>query len=474
MNVTDRLSRWPRARPDADALVRSDGSTIAWRDLDRAVDAHARGCAALGIRAGDVVMLAVLDAHRLLLLQLGLMRLGAAPTPPTLPARLASRCLTDADRDPGLHSRTQRVAAAMFESAGAAFPRLDDPDGVAIVCPSSGTNGIPKSMAITHAMLDARIAIADAGVPMPDAPRQILLGSATGYGILTALRVLGAGGALVFAPSPDDIPDTIERRRVDRIAVMPWSVQRIVASRPAGAGPLASLRQLEVGGERLPEPLWRLARERICAEIWSVYGATECGTIAVGALETADFARGELGRVLPGVTIAAFDDDGGRLPDGAQGSLCMRGAGCVTGYLGDDALSAATFRDGWFVTGDLGSVEAGRVMMSGRAADLVNLGGIKLALGTIEDVARSVDAVADVAAFGAPSANGIAHIGLAVVPRARLDLAAIRAVFAAKLPGFAPSLILAVDALPRGAGGKVRRDMLASMATEQGFGPPAT
>src|SRR6187455_1492010 len=83
VNVTDRLSRWPRARPDADALVRPDGSTIAWRDLDRAVDAHARGCAALGVRAGEVVMLAVLDAHLLLLLQLGLMRLGAAPTPPT-------------------------------------------------------------------------------------------------------------------------------------------------------------------------------------------------------------------------------------------------------------------------------------------------------------------------------------------------------------------------------------------------------
>jgi acyl-coenzyme A synthetase/AMP-(fatty) acid ligase len=416
----------------------------------------------------------VLDADLLLLLQLGLMRLGAAPMPPTLPARHASRCLTDAERDPGMHSRTQRVAASMFDTPGAAFPGYDDPDAIAIVCPSSGTNGIAKSMAITHAMLDARIAIADAGVPMPDAPRQVLLGSATGYGILTALRVLGAGGALVLAPSPDEIPETIERQRVDRIALMPWSLQRMVAARPAGIGPLASLRQLEVGGERLPEPLWRLARERICAEIWSVYGATECGTIAVGAMETVDFSRGELGRVLPGVTIAAFDDDGARLPDGAQGSLRMRGAGCVTGYLGDDAISAATFRDGWFVTGDLGSVEAGRVMMSGRAADLVNLGGIKLALATIEDVARSVEAVGDVAAFGAPSANGIAHIALAVVPRARLDVAAIRAAFAAKLPGFAPSLILAVDALPRGVGGKVRRDVLASMAAKQGFGPPVS
>jgi acyl-coenzyme A synthetase/AMP-(fatty) acid ligase len=178
--------------------------------------------------------------------------------------------------------------------------------------------------------------------------------------------------------------------------------------------------------------------------------------------------------VLPGVTIASFNDVGTPLPDGAQGLLRVRGAGCVSGYLGDDALSAATFRDGWFATGDLGSVEAGRVMMSGRAADLVNLGGIKLALGTIEDVARSVEAVADVAAFGAHSANGIAHIGLAVVSRARLDVAAIRAAFAAKLPGFAPSLILAVDALPRGAGGKVRRDVLASMAAEKGFGPPVS
>ena len=473
MNVTDRLSRWPRERPDADALVRADGATIAWRDLDRAVDDHARGCAALGIRAGDVVMLAFLDAHRLLLVQLGLMRLGATPMPPTLPARHASRCLTDAARDPGKHPRTQRVGAGTFAAGGDAFPRHDDAAGSAIVCPSSGTNGIEKSMAITHAALDARLASADAGVPMSASPRQVCLGSYTGYGILSALRVLGAGGTLVFAPSPDAIAETIERRRVDRIALMPWSVQRLVDARPDGAGPLPSLRQLEVGGERLPEPLWRLAREKLCRDVWSVYGATECGTIAVGAVDTLDFSRGELGRVVPGVELAAFDASGAPLPDGVAGALCMRGAGCVTGYLGDDALSAATFRDGWFVTGDVGSVEDRRVLMTGRTADLVNLGGIKIALGKIEDIARSVAAIDDVAAFGAPSASGVAHIGLAVVSRVPLDVAAVRAAFTAKLPGFAPSLILMVDALPRGSGGKVRRDALASMAASRGFGRPA-
>ena len=325
-------------------------------------------------------------------------------------------------------------------------------------------------MALTHRTLEARIAIAERGVPMPEAPRQVCLGSLSGYGILSALRVLAAGGALVFPATRDGVADAIERGRADRIALMPWSVRKLVDARTPADGPFPTLRQLEVGGERLPASLHALARERLCAEIWSVYGATESGTLAVGRLDSLDAANGEVGDAVPGIEIAAFDEAGARLPDGGVGVLRTRGPGNVASYLGDEALSRATFDDGWFATGDLGSVVGRRVSVTARVAEVFNLGGIKLAFGAIEDAARTIDSVSDVAAFAAPAENGIVHVGLAVVARAPLDAPTIRAAFVERLPGFVPNVVLAVDELPRGAGGKVRRDALGALAAARGFG----
>ena len=474
MNVTDALRDRARERPHAAALVRPGGAPVGWRDFDRLLDAWARRFAAMGIAPGEVVMLAIRRPVLLLIAQLALMRMGAAALAPTQRHALARSCLTDTETPTPIHPNTRPIGDVAGDVESRPFESWQDPDGCAIVCPSSGTNGITKAIPITHAQLAARLATADAGVPLYPSPRHLLVGSLTGYGILSALRVLRAGGTLVFAESNDAVLATIERQRVDRIALMPWSIQHLVDARGASAGPLASLRQVEIGGEFTPAPIYRLTRERLCEEIWSVYGATECGSIAVGRIDEGTIALGDTGPVLPGIDACAFDEGGEPLAPGDDGTIRVRGAGIATGYLGDGAMSAATFRDGWFATGDIGRIDpGGRVRLAGRSGELVNAGGLKVAFRTVEDAVRTIGAVADAAAFGVTSASGIAHVGVAIVPRGKIERGALESAIRDKLPGFTPTLVIAVRELPRSAGGKVRRARLAELAQASGFGAPA-
>ncbi|MEO8487289.1 MAG: class I adenylate-forming enzyme family protein [Betaproteobacteria bacterium] len=473
MNITDPMRSRARERPDAVAIVRPRGASVSWRDFDRIIDGVAGRCLDGGIRPGDLVLLAIQRPFRLLVLELALARLGAAAVSSALPGGLASACLVEVAGDASMHPNTHEVKADWFEPPSAApapVPSHRDGDAIAIVCPSSGTTGIPKAIPITHAHLAARVAAADAGVPLPATPRQVCLpGASSGYGFVSILRVLWAGGTHVIATTAEEIVAMIPRHGVQRLVMMPFWVERIVEALPP-QGRLAPLEQVEVGGAILPGPLLRIARERLCAHVVSVYGATEAGCIAMGAFDDLDFQNGEVGRALPGVEIAAFDEQGHPLPAGADGVLRVRGRMCSGHYLGNAEASAGAFADGWLVTPDLGRVaDDGTVTLAGRLGDLISIGGYRIRPSVVEEALLSLDAVEDAAAFGASGASGAMQLCAAIVTRAPIEQSTLHAALQARIPGIVPSFVMRVDEVPRNAGGKILRNELVSLALASGL-----
>ena len=473
MNVTDPLRAFARERPSAHAVLRVRGAPLSWRELDALVDAVARRCLDDGIAPGDVVHVAIQRPFRTLVLSLALARLGAAAAAATLPWRVAKHAYVDQPGVADAHPDARVVEARWFEPPSSPpdpVPAHADPRAIAIVCPSSGTTGIPKAIPVSHAQLAARIAAANAGVPLPAEPRQICAPTpASGYGFLSMLRVLHAGGTIVVATTPEEIVALATSKRVNRLVLMPFWIDQLATALPRGTR--LSVGDVEVGGAFLPAPLLRIARERLGERIHSVYGATEAGCIAMAGFDTLDSERGEVGRVLPGIEVEAFDDHGRALPRGEEGELRLRGPMCADRYLDDARATAEGFRDGWLVTPDLGRVAPdGTLAIVGRRGELINLGGYRVRPSAVEEALLSIDAIEDAGAFGAPDASGATRLCAAVVVRGPLDAASLEALVLARLGAGAPTFVMRVGAVPRNAGGKIMRDTLAAMAREAGLG----
>ena len=134
----------------------------------------------------------------------------------------------------------------------------------------------------------------------------------------------------------------------------------------------------------------------------------ECGRLASAPLGDETIVPM---RLRPGVQAEAFGPDGAALPPGTPGRLRYRGPGTVARYEDDPALTSAHFADGWFQSGDFGTVSAdGLLSITGREAELINSGGVKVAPVVIEEVLLTLRGVTEAVAFGAPDALGVEQI----------------------------------------------------------------
>lgn len=470
MNITDPIRERARADPNAVAAIRPHGGAVGYAALDRSIDAVARRMVAKGVGPGDFVVILPLPmgGYPDLVLRLALARIGAASAPASLPAQRAKAVIARAAGDAPSHPSVMVAEWGWFDDPpldGAPVNSFDDGAAIMGLFTTSGTTGKARLIPVTHDMMAARVASANGGVPTRAPVRQITVPTVrSGFGFLSLLRVLWAGGTIVTAPArPEDIVDLVRRHRVDRLVLLPFWVPHLVAALPPGDRPLPSLEQIEFGGSELPAPVLELARARLCDELWNVYGVTEGGFVATGRHGTLDHAAGEAGSVVPGVEVRAFDADGKPAAPGVEGRLRMRGPGFVTSYFDDPERSAESFRDGWFEPGDMGSVTAsGVVRVRGRESELMNVGGYKVHPRAVERALSALDWVRDVAVFGFPDENGLVQIAAAVVPARRIDA---RDIDALRSHGEAmPSILMPVPELPRNENGKVRRDELFAIA----------
>jgi acyl-CoA synthetase (AMP-forming)/AMP-acid ligase II len=166
--------------------------------------------------------------------------------------------------------------------------------------------------------------------------------------------------------------------------------------------------------------------------------------------------------VPPWVEVQVVDEAGMPLPAGETGRLRFRGPEVGDGYLGDPEASAARFRDGWFLPGDVGRLEAGRLLfLEGRADDMINFGGAKLNPLEIEAVLAECPGVLDGAVFATTAPSGRTVLMGAVQTGEGYDEAAALAHCRQRLGWRAPVRLLQVPRLPRNAMGKLLRRELA-------------
>ena len=341
----------------------------------------------------------------------------------------------------------------------------------AVLLYTSGTTGRPKTVALSETNILSNIQGCCAGTGFDgDQVMLAILPLFHAYGLtVTMLLPLVTGSTVVVAErfAPRTVLDLIEKHCVTCIVAVP-SQYRVLALDPTPCD-ASSLWLCIAGAERLPDTTEREFTAKFGHPILPGYGATEVSpVITLNVPETNRPAS--VGKPLPGVTVTIRSDDGSVCPVGEVGEICVEGPNVMLGYLNDTEATAKKIRNGVLFTGDKGFFDAdGFVYISGRADEMVKVGGEKIYPVELENAIERIEGVEEVAIIALPDPrHGLRlHAFVQRKPGAQLDEATLRAACREVLePYKIPRSFTFVDSLPRTITGKTDKRSLATAAAE--------
>jgi acyl-CoA synthetase (AMP-forming)/AMP-acid ligase II len=288
--------------------------------------------------------------------------------------------------------------------------RVNDGDAIALVMFTGGTTGAPKLVPLTHRNIAASIEHISAGYALsPDDRTLLVMPLFHGHGLIGGLLSTLASGGGAYVPSTGEFsahmfwPDVV-RLGVTWYTAVP-TIHRILLNRAPHEYPKSSavpLRFIRSCSAPLDEELAAGTAATFGAPMIGAYGMTEsCHQLASNPLPV-NGPNKTLSVGLPtAVEIRIVADNGREAPSGGLGEIWVRGATVASGYLDNPVATAASFVDGWYRSGDLGSKdEDGYIFLKGRLKEMINRGGEKIAPGDIDAVLLSHPTVLEAASFG--------------------------------------------------------------------------
>ena len=436
-----------REGPDDEVLVHGQDRAWTRRALRGRVSSEAEKWKERGAEAGAVLPVVADSTVEDVVRILAAWSLGAIPAP--LNARLTPR---------------ERASAEAVLSRGGASEPLTS--GAAAVLWTSGTSGRPRGVVLSaHALRsNADASRRRLGLVENDCWLASLSTAHVG-GLALVVRALLLGSRLA-APgrlSHEDMLPWLTGDRgappVTHVSLVPTQLLRLLEAWGSGPPP-DTLRCVLVGGAHAPRALV----EEATARGWPValtYGMTEM-TSQVATAPPAE-VRGDptsVGRPLHGTELRITSD----------GEILVRGPTRALGYLG--SADPITDDEGWYHTGDLGSVDArGHVRITGRRSDRIVSGGVTVDAVEVESVLGGHPAIREACVVGLPDAEWGERVAAAVVwetaePGPRPEPDALRAWCRERLSAAkVPRRWVVLDALPRNANGKVDRTGVRSALT---------
>jgi acyl-CoA synthetase (AMP-forming)/AMP-acid ligase II len=465
-------------RSDAIALIdAATGSSLGYGELVDGVRRFAGALRERGARPGDVVAVVAFNRPEFAVAMHGALAAGltVAPASPLLTVRELRAFLRQtgarfAVADGDVRAKISGVEEVLalddlpfgrpLELAGG------DADAVALLLSTSGTMGLPKSAAHTHAGAVATLRQYAAGELRRFRPDDVVSGIVPFphmFGSVMLNSALRAGARMVSLPrfEPEAFLRMVQEHRVTVAIVVP-PIARMLAGHPlVDRYDLSSLRFVLVGAAPCPASLEEACAARLGCVVAQGLGMTEAAPLA---LPEESVVHGSVGRLVPGVEALVVDSDSGaRVGAGRTGELWFRGPQVMRGYFGDEAATAATIdAEGWLHSGDLGHFDdAGNLFLVDRWKELIKCRGYQVAPVQLESELVLHSAVADAAVVGRPDEEAgevpVAYVVLRS-PVAAEELMAWVAPRVAPYKRLAD--VVVTDALPRTPAGKLVRRVL--------------
>jgi long-chain acyl-CoA synthetase len=334
---------------------------------------------------------------------------------------------------------------------------------------SSGSTGRPKRVARTHGQLRGEADYYDwMGIGPEDRIFcTIPLFHTYGMGccMIAATRT---GATLVLLEDPN--PFLLRRQRAlellegEQITIFPGVPFnfRLLAEAPA-SGDLSSLRLAFSAGTALPRPFFDAFLGRFGVPVRQLYGCTEAGTLTANMDDDPAASFESVGGPVDGVEVLVEDDEGEQVAPGTVGEIAVRSPGLTSGYADMEELNREAFRDGFFLSGDLGKLdEDGRLTITGRKKLLIEVGGYKVDPIEVEDVVVAHPNVAEAVVVGVETkVQGEELVKAVVVPKAEMDERDLIGFCQQRLANFkVPQVVEFREEIPKSPLGKILRKYL--------------
>ena len=488
-----------RARmPGADApfCELPGGEVVTYGALEARTARYANALVALGVKPGDRVAVQVEKSFAALMVYLATVRAGgvflplnSAYTPNELDYFFGDAEPTVIVCDPAKVSAIEPIAhgarvetldkdgaGTLAEKAAAASPDFADveraPDDLAAILYTSGTTGRSKGAMLSHENLasNARVLVDYWRFTAKDVLIHALPIFHT-HGLFVATNcVLFAGCSMIFRAKfdADDVLALMNRTEKPRPTVLmgvPTFYVRLADHAGLTREAAAHMRLFISGSAPLLAETHRAFEAKSGHAILERYGMTE---INMQTSNPYDGARvpGTVGFALPGSAVRIADPDSGALlPPETIGMIEVAGPNVFKGYWRQPEKTKAEFRpDGFFITGDLGKIDAkGYVHIVGRGKDLIITGGFNVYPKEIEGEIDALPGVNESAVIGVPHKDFGEGVTAVVVPNkgAALSEDSILKALEGRLAKFKqPKRVIIVDELPRNTMAKVQKNVL--------------
>lgn len=510
MNLAELLEIAASMFPDREYLA-FEGAGVTFEGFHERVARTAGALASLGVEPGDKV--AVLQTNTPAVLE-GLYAsalLGAVFVPLNFRAREselahmigvarpkallvgdryvdAARALTAGLSHPPRLVAVERAVQGLDlleDLVAAAEPALPEEiydDEIAVLMFTSGTTAAPKGVMLAHA--DLTNYVMSAAEPGDETSEECVLVAAPLYhiaGLTAALTATFAGRriALMRQFDAEEWLRLVETERVTHAFLVPTMLRRVLDHPSFARTDLSSLRVLSYGAAPMPLSLIRRAIDSFPrgVQFLNAFGQTET-TSTVTVLGPDDHRLdgdpeeverklrrlSSIGRALPDVEIRIMDEHGQPLPPGQVGEIAIRTVRTMRGYYQQESATAATIRDGWLLTRDLGWIdEDGYIYLTGRKSDMIIRGGENIAPDEIEAVLETHPDVEEAGVIGIPDEEWGERVAAVVAcrPGATVREEELIEYCRERLASYKkPERVFFVEALPRNAMGKVLRTEL--------------
>ena len=507
-SLADYWQQTARAMPDKIAVVDNHGATYTYSALDHAASCLANWMLAKGIESGDRIAFQLPGWCEFTVIYLACLKIGAVSVP-LLPSWreaelvwVLNKCQAKMFFAPTLFKQTRpvdlilplqnqlpqlqqivgvdKLAPATSSLSLSQILADNTPlttaitvhgDELAAVLFTSGTEGLPKGVMLTHNNIlaserayCARLNLTWQDVFMMPAP----LGHATGFlhGV-TAPFLIGARSVLLDIFTPDACLALLEQQRCTcMLGATPfvYDLLNLLEKQPAD---LSALRFFLCGGTTIPKKVARECQQR-GIKLLSVYGSTESSPHAVVNLDDPlpRFMHTD-GYAAAGVEIKVVDDARKTLPPGCEGEEASRGPNVFMGYFDEPELTArALDEEGWYYSGDLCRMdEAGYIKITGRKKDIIVRGGENISSREVEDILLQHPKIHDACVVAMPDERlgerSCAYVVLKA-PHHSLSLEEVMAFFSRKRVAKYkyPEHIVVIEKLPRTVSGKIQKFLL--------------
>lgn len=278
-------------------------------------------------------------------------------------------------------------------------PLRRSPQDLATVIFSSGSEGEPKGVMLTHFNILSNISSFAQAVPHNEGDRiASFLPFFHSFGFTGSFWAgMAASMTCIFHPNPLEtkaIGELIKKYKVKILIATPTFLQNFV--RRSSPEDLRSLKMVYAGAEKLTERVREAFKEKFGVEPLEGYGATECSPVI--SVNVPDFIkprncqvgnkRGSVGRPIPAISIRIVDPDTGEiLPERTPGLLLVRGPNVMKGYLGLPQKTEEVLKDGWYSTGDIAVIDIhGFITITDRFARFSKIAGEMVSHTKIEEI----------------------------------------------------------------------------------------